>query len=162
MVRKELNGRRPPPLAVNKHSTTIKKSTNHVRSPIIVYLRSPKVIHVKPQEFMGLVQRLTGNKPSTTISHSRATSPPPPPCLVEDHDGDQTMIGKRYLAGENDHQLTKYINKGKIDVVTSSSSMPLPGSTSFFSGYPSFSIDICADWDDIGRASWEDNMGGLN
>ncbi|KAI4378512.1 hypothetical protein MLD38_015981 [Melastoma candidum] len=33
--------------------------------PVVVYLRSPTIIHVKPEEFMELVQRLTGNRPCT-------------------------------------------------------------------------------------------------
>ncbi|XP_031374757.1 uncharacterized protein LOC116189296 [Punica granatum] len=55
-LRKELQGQLPPPLGVCKDSCTIKKP----RPPIIIYTTSPKIIHVKPEEFRSLVQRLTG------------------------------------------------------------------------------------------------------
>ncbi|QHN83791.1 VQ motif-containing protein 8 [Arachis hypogaea] len=55
----QLQGSKPAGLAVNN---TKKKK----KLPVIVHLRSPKVIHVKPQEFMALVQHLTGK--STTIA----------------------------------------------------------------------------------------------
>lgn len=72
-TRKQLQGSRPAPLTVSKSSTKIKKpipgtSTGKFRSPVIVYLQSPKVIHVRPEEFMGMVQRLTGKQaPSSTV-----------------------------------------------------------------------------------------------
>ncbi|XP_068308807.1 protein MKS1-like [Pyrus communis] len=52
----ELQGPRPTPLMASKNS---QKATK--KKPVIVYLISPKIIHVQPEEFMGLVQRLTGN-----------------------------------------------------------------------------------------------------
>ncbi|CAN6586687.1 hypothetical protein ACFX13_014317 [Malus domestica] len=52
----ELQGPRPAPLMVSKNSQKVMK-----KKPVIVYLISPKIIHVQPEEFMGLVQRLTGN-----------------------------------------------------------------------------------------------------
>ncbi|KAL7225854.1 hypothetical protein ACSBR1_021084 [Camellia fascicularis] len=63
MVSKEMNrgGSRPTPLMVNKNSSVIKKPVpRRSPAPVITYLRSPKIINVSPQEFMGLVQRLTG------------------------------------------------------------------------------------------------------
>ena len=38
------------------------------KSPLIVYLQSPKVVHVLPHDFMTTVQRLTG-KPMASSSH---------------------------------------------------------------------------------------------
>ncbi|XP_048432294.1 protein MKS1-like [Pyrus x bretschneideri] len=52
----ELQGPRPTTLMVSKNSQKVTK-----KKPVIVYLISPKIIHVQPEEFMGLVQRLTGN-----------------------------------------------------------------------------------------------------
>ncbi|XP_009362795.2 protein MKS1-like [Pyrus x bretschneideri] len=52
----ELQGPRPAPLMVSKNSQKVMK-----KKPVVVYLISPKIIHVQPEEFMGLVQRLTGN-----------------------------------------------------------------------------------------------------
>ncbi|KAK3446920.1 hypothetical protein EUGRSUZ_A02544 [Eucalyptus grandis] len=70
-----LQGPRPEPMAVNRSSTEMipkqdfvpARTTSCRRQPAtkIVYLRSPKVIHVKPEEFMGLVQQLTGNQSSS-------------------------------------------------------------------------------------------------
>ncbi|CAL9026212.1 unnamed protein product [Prunus brigantina] len=64
----ELQGPRPKPLVVSKNSRQEMKKKKQQQqqqpissNPVIVYLISPKVIHVQPQEFMDLVQRLTGN-----------------------------------------------------------------------------------------------------
>ncbi|EEF38312.1 VQ motif-containing protein 8, chloroplastic [Ricinus communis] len=79
-TRKQLQGPRPAPLMVSKNSSKIKKSLlphppNHRRSPVIIYLKSPDVIHVTPEEFRGLVQRLTGKKQEqTTVSASSHSS----------------------------------------------------------------------------------------
>ncbi|WVZ18545.1 hypothetical protein V8G54_005867 [Vigna mungo] len=72
----QLQGPRPPPLKVRKESHKIKKPPPHPaahhhshappgqnqpqREPVIIYSVSPRVIHVKPGDFMDLVQRLTG------------------------------------------------------------------------------------------------------
>lgn len=34
------------------------------RGPVIVYVTSPEIIEVKPEEFKGVVQQLTGNQSS--------------------------------------------------------------------------------------------------
>ncbi|XVF55924.1 hypothetical protein PTKIN_Ptkin06aG0074900 [Pterospermum kingtungense] len=67
--RDELQGPGAAALRVSSFSSTIKKpSQNNIipsRScckvnPVVIHLRSPKTIHVRPEEFMSLVQRLTG------------------------------------------------------------------------------------------------------
>lgn len=61
---KQLQGPKPASLMINRNSTKInKKQKQHLshHSPVIVHLKSPKVIHVRPEEFMSLVQQLTGN-----------------------------------------------------------------------------------------------------
>ncbi|KAF5473981.1 hypothetical protein F2P56_005926, partial [Juglans regia] len=80
-TRQQLQGSRPAPLAVSKSSTKIKKpipstttSTGKIRSPVIVYLQSPKVIHVRPEDFMGMVQRLTGKQASSSTVAAAADS----------------------------------------------------------------------------------------
>ncbi|KAK1419836.1 hypothetical protein QVD17_29210 [Tagetes erecta] len=65
-----INGPRPTPLKVKQESHTIQKhhhqqqqqrqQQQQIRKPIIIYMRTPKVIHTKPHEFMALVQKLTG------------------------------------------------------------------------------------------------------
>ncbi|KAG6534625.1 hypothetical protein ZIOFF_008528 [Zingiber officinale] len=74
--RRELQGPRPPPLTVNKASRRGKKPATggtgscSGRDPVvIVYVDSPKVIHTRPQDFMSLVQRLTGKSSSSSSSH---------------------------------------------------------------------------------------------
>ncbi|KAI3761684.1 hypothetical protein L1987_52105 [Smallanthus sonchifolius] len=73
---RSLQGPRPAPLRVHKDSHKIRKppvvpAPHHHqqhppqlhqqhRPPVIIYTVSPKVIHTNPNEFMTLVQRLTG------------------------------------------------------------------------------------------------------
>ncbi|XP_047959174.1 protein MKS1-like [Salvia hispanica] len=81
--RRELQGPRPAPLKVRKDSHKIRKppmapppAAGHPhppphaapRPPVIIYTVSPKIIHANPNEFMALVQRLTG--PSATSPSS--------------------------------------------------------------------------------------------
>ncbi|KAI0494481.1 hypothetical protein KFK09_024619 [Dendrobium nobile] len=62
----KLQGPRPSPLRVSKDSHKITKPSplpqqqQQQREPVTIYTISPKVIHVEPANFMGLVQRLTG------------------------------------------------------------------------------------------------------
>nr|GEX83355.1 protein MKS1-like [Tanacetum cinerariifolium]GEY21960.1 protein MKS1-like [Tanacetum cinerariifolium] len=71
-----LHGPKPAPLMINKNSSKISKNRSHehisrggeYKPPVIVYLESPKVVHVLPHEFMTTVQRLTG-KTSASSSH---------------------------------------------------------------------------------------------
>ncbi|GJS95118.1 MKS1-like protein [Tanacetum coccineum] len=64
-----LHGPKPAPLMINKNSSKISKNRgSEYKPPVIVYLESPKVVHVLPHEFMTTVQRLTG-KTSASSSH---------------------------------------------------------------------------------------------
>nr|XP_043612394.1 protein MKS1-like [Erigeron canadensis] len=86
---RSLQGPRPAPLRVHKDSHKIRKPPvapqphnhhqppqqhhhhhnlppPHHRPPVIIYTVSPKVIHTNPNDFMTLVQRLTG--PSSSLS----------------------------------------------------------------------------------------------
>uniref|UniRef100_A0A6N2N6E8 VQ domain-containing protein n=1 Tax=Salix viminalis TaxID=40686 RepID=A0A6N2N6E8_SALVM len=78
----------PAPLMVSRSSSKMKKTVvpdQGRSSPVIVYLKSPDIIHVRPEDFMGTVQRLTGK----AETFSTATSSPPPtscaPWFVADH-----------------------------------------------------------------------------
>uniref|UniRef100_A0A0D9WRV6 VQ domain-containing protein n=1 Tax=Leersia perrieri TaxID=77586 RepID=A0A0D9WRV6_9ORYZ len=63
------------------------------RKPVIIYMVSPKIIHVEAHEFMSLVQRLTGpeaaasgdkkTSPSPSSSSPRRTGTTPPPVRVK-------------------------------------------------------------------------------
>lgn len=82
----QLQGPRPTPLKVRKDSHKIRKppvagpppaaaaaQPHHhpppPRPPVIIYTVSPKIIHVNPNEFMSLVQRLTGSN-SSSATHN--------------------------------------------------------------------------------------------
>ncbi|KAJ1279421.1 hypothetical protein BS78_04G155400 [Paspalum vaginatum] len=87
--RQQLQGPRPPRLAVSKDSHKVRKppvapqrhqhqhrqqhhqqqQQQQARQPVIIYDASPKVIHTKPGDFMALVQRLTG--PGSSASQSQ-------------------------------------------------------------------------------------------
>ncbi|CAK8578963.1 unnamed protein product [Lathyrus sativus] len=69
----QIQGTRPPPLRVSKESHTIRKpplppaahhhppaGASQHRQPLIIYSVSPKVLHVTENDFMDVVQRLTG------------------------------------------------------------------------------------------------------
>lgn len=79
--RRELQGPRPAPLKVRKDSHKIRKPPvppqpsqplAQPRPPVIIYTVSPKVIHANPNEFMTLVQRLTGS--DSTCSSSKVVN----------------------------------------------------------------------------------------
>ncbi|XVE84862.1 hypothetical protein DITRI_Ditri17bG0046500 [Diplodiscus trichospermus] len=69
-----MNGLRPSPLKISKGSHPIQKPSAGVLSqaaaahtkqqqrqgPVIIYTHSPKIIHTQAQDFMALVQKLTG------------------------------------------------------------------------------------------------------
>jgi hypothetical protein len=75
----QLQGPRPAPLSVNKDSHKIRKPPQPPpqvdrRQPIIIYAVSPKTIHANADDFMSVVQRLTGLS-SADFSHSGNVSP---------------------------------------------------------------------------------------
>ncbi|KAG5250743.1 VQ motif-containing family protein [Salix suchowensis] len=89
--RKELQGPRPPALKIRKDSHKIRKPPvaprpfqqqpqnqppTQPRPPVIIYTVSPKVIHTNPNDFMTLVQRLTGSSSTSTSSSTSASSNP--------------------------------------------------------------------------------------
>ncbi|KAJ0976662.1 hypothetical protein J5N97_012136 [Dioscorea zingiberensis] len=97
--RRELQGPRPTPLKVSKDSYKIKKPpaapplypsdpaaapAPHPRPPVIIYTVSPKVIHTNPNDFMSLVQRLTGanSTATTTATTSAAGASLPSPTVL--------------------------------------------------------------------------------
>lgn len=68
--KKGIQGPRPNPLRITKDLHKTKKpSETPGRPPTVVYEHTPKVIHTSPQEFMGVVQQLTGR--SSTPDSSR-------------------------------------------------------------------------------------------
>ena len=73
-----LQGPRPSLLKVCKDSYTkkIKKpqAGHHRRQEVVIHhLKSPEIFHTKPQDFMLLVQQLTGNTQSSLSSSSSSS-----------------------------------------------------------------------------------------
>jgi hypothetical protein len=62
--KKIINGPRPTPLMIHKPNSSHKPQRV---LPIIIYTQSPKIIHTKAQDFMALVQRLTGMSPTNQV-----------------------------------------------------------------------------------------------
>ncbi|KAF0912108.1 hypothetical protein E2562_013004 [Oryza meyeriana var. granulata] len=82
-----LRGPRPLPLKVTSSSAS--KPPKKSAAPVIVYEHTPKVVHARPQEFMTVVQRLTGKPPVSSSSSSPplmmpATSSVYAPAMVEE------------------------------------------------------------------------------
>lgn len=44
-----------------------KHQSKDMNDPVIIYVASPKIIHARPQDFMALVQSLTGRSPNTRL-----------------------------------------------------------------------------------------------
>ncbi|CAD6214920.1 unnamed protein product [Miscanthus lutarioriparius] len=106
-----LRGPRPLPLKVSSSSssrgsspptTTSNKapSTTTKKQPVIVYEHTPKVIHARPQEFMTVVQRLTGKPPAAPATASYVPSGSFSTAMAEEGGGDPLllMLGQRQAA----------------------------------------------------------------
>ncbi|KAF8398014.1 hypothetical protein HHK36_016940 [Tetracentron sinense] len=125
--KRELQGPRPPPLKVDKNSSKIKKpllNRNH-RSPVVIYLRSPEIIHTRPQDFMNLVQRLTGKGSSVVSATSSFLLPS---SSVVEYKADETNSKKEFVKGQEK-------DDSKVDLVILSPGLPSnpsPLSPSFF------------------------------
>lgn len=65
-----LQGRRPAALKICNGSHKIPVTQR--RPPVIIYTRSPEVIHTQPQDFSKLVQRLTGSTTSNLHESHRS------------------------------------------------------------------------------------------
>ncbi|KAF5197885.1 hypothetical protein FRX31_012532 [Thalictrum thalictroides] len=74
-----LQGPRPPALKIGMDSYKIKKPQSATQAiatrppPVVIHLKSPEIIHTRPQDFRDIVQQLTGKpkslaQPTTTIS----------------------------------------------------------------------------------------------
>ncbi|XVF07480.1 hypothetical protein REPUB_Repub06bG0142800 [Reevesia pubescens] len=112
---RELRGPRPSPLRVGNSSSTIKKSSSHNNIPNrskvkpvvnVIYLRSPKIIHVRAGEFMSLVQRLTGKESSTNESYnnpSSTSSASSSDMVTGDHHESMKTMSRR-----DDHQMKPF------------------------------------------------------
>lgn len=87
-IRKQEKGSESPPLKVSKDSHRIRKQPLPLpqvqyRPPIIIHTYSPKVIHTQPDDFMSLVQKLTGS--SDTRSRLKRKPAKKSPAPESDH-----------------------------------------------------------------------------
>ncbi|KAL3845437.1 hypothetical protein ACJIZ3_002840 [Penstemon smallii] len=111
--RKELLGPRPTPLKVHKDSHKIRKPPTapqqsnqphnpHAppRPPVIIYAVSPKIIYTNPDDFMSLVQRLTGPNSNCTSSSTVITSPSTSSYFPENSGGGALSPAARYASIE--------------------------------------------------------------
>lgn len=107
--RKGLQGPRPSPLEVGKSSSTIKKqppvALDQARAPhpppVIIYVKSPEVIHVDAQNFMSTVQHLTG-------SSSASSSLPLPSSSSGDGMDCSSKVGSSEKKGEEPAQISNF------------------------------------------------------
>ncbi|RLN07131.1 protein MKS1-like [Panicum miliaceum] len=118
---RQLQGPRPPRLAVSKDSHKVRKPPvapqrhphlqqqvvqhqqqqqhqyqQQARQPVIIYDASPKVIHTKPGDFMALVQRLTGPGSTSQAQFDAAAGPssdaPPQPASAMDYEPREFLL----------------------------------------------------------------------
>ncbi|CAL4944772.1 unnamed protein product [Urochloa decumbens] len=102
-----LRGPRPQPLKVSASSrgssppTASASKSSSKKTPVIVYEHTPKVVHARPQEFMTVVQRLTG-KPAPATSSSLPPYVPAgfSPAAAAEEGGDPLLLtlGQRQAA----------------------------------------------------------------
>lgn len=133
-----INGPRPSPLMINKDSHLIRKpsvsSTSVVadtkvhkkqRKPIIIYTQSPKVIHTKAQDFMALVQRLTGRSSSNEdVSAATASQPRQTHYEASENFGSSLSDGSNNSGSIKQHQEQMQWKKlGASDVDETSSAL---------------------------------------
>lgn len=134
---RSLQGPRPHPLKVSKDSWKAGKSPIMIssggssgdardsssgsrQSPMIVYLHSPKVIHAKPQEFMSVVQKLTG-KEACDFQRTLASG------SVSGLDLEKEMEGKRESVEEDPLLLTLGQSPSASAWISGPSSIISPG-----------------------------------
>ena len=130
--RNKLQGPRPAPLKVKSCFSTVIKKPLPIRqrtSPVVVYLVSPKIIHVKPHEFKGLVQRLTGREQPTDSSLS-SSSFPSSSCVTENNKS--MMINHEAAGSYADHHQAAFVP---------------PSSSNLLAAFPGSCNDIYANWD---------------
>ena len=131
--RNKLQGPRPAPLKVKSRFSTVIKKALPIRqrtSPVVVYLVSPKIIHVKPHEFMGLVQRLTGREPPTNSSLSSSSYFSSSSCVMENNKS--MMINHEAAGSYADHHQAACVP---------------PSSSNSLAAFPGLCKDIYANWD---------------
>ncbi|KAG8098488.1 hypothetical protein GUJ93_ZPchr0013g36086 [Zizania palustris] len=70
-----LRGPRPQPLKVSATAAARGSKKAPHGGPVIVYEYTPKVVHARPQEFMTVVQRLTGKRAAAEAASTSVYAP---------------------------------------------------------------------------------------
>ncbi|CAI8605085.1 unnamed protein product [Vicia faba] len=105
-----INGPRPTPLMIRKPNSSYKQQ----RVPIIIYTQSPKIIHAKAQDFMALVQRLTGmSTTNQVLAHQQEVSENFESSL-SDGSNNNSMKFKQ-LDGDETTSTTSSVDKGGVN-----------------------------------------------
>nr|XP_051201707.1 VQ motif-containing protein 8, chloroplastic-like [Lolium perenne] len=99
-----LQGRRAQPLSLTtrpskKPRVVAGSSDGGPAGPVIIYEHTPRIIHAAPDEFMSVVQRLTGKQQSFSSTSTAATLPEPEATSgARDDDGASTSAPAEALA----------------------------------------------------------------
>ncbi|KAM0827041.1 hypothetical protein ACQ4PT_068458 [Festuca glaucescens] len=105
-----LQGRRPQPLSLTtrpskKPRVLAGSSDGGPAGPVIIYERTPMIIHAMPDEFMSVVQRLTGKQQSFSSTSTAATLPESEATFgARDDDETSTSVAAEALALALGHQ----------------------------------------------------------
>lgn len=93
----QIQGPRPAALKIRKESHKVKKppAVPQHRSPVIIYAVSPKVIHTNPNEFLSLVQRLTGSNSTVQDISNNQPEPESTNDIIEVIDSDRNVESVR-------------------------------------------------------------------
>jgi len=154
--RKEPQGPRPSPLKICKESQKIRKPAPAIAAvpsmpiinrpqPMIIYMQSPQIIHAEVQDFMTLVQRLTGRSSSSSGTRNSDHSED----LTADHDftmknDSNQEIGCRACETEANENGPSAVTSASIVAATSALS-PFSPNFLFPSGRLNFSPSVLKD-----------------
>ncbi|KAK7399398.1 hypothetical protein VNO78_10580 [Psophocarpus tetragonolobus] len=138
----QLQGTRPPPLRVSKDSYKIRKPPlppaaqqpalppPEQRKPVIIYTVSPKVLHVTVNDFMNVVQRLTG--PSSGEETSVGAGDISPAVRLASIERTSPSEREKAHSGEDDVMLMlEGVEVGQLPGILSPATLP-PVSPGFF------------------------------
>ncbi|KAK3018737.1 hypothetical protein RJ639_003031 [Escallonia herrerae] len=128
-----INGPRPSPLKISRFSSTLKKPNRKADrgKPVIIYAKSPKIIHAQARDFMSLVQKLTG---MSSRSGSKETARSERESKEEGNSLEGNNGNSESSSGVTDEK--QYGGGGRGKEATSSSVSPL------FRAHNSFLADI--------------------
>uniref|UniRef100_A0A7N0SYW8 VQ domain-containing protein n=1 Tax=Kalanchoe fedtschenkoi TaxID=63787 RepID=A0A7N0SYW8_KALFE len=105
----------PPSPSPSRHHQL--QQRRHLHHPVIIYAHSPKVIRTKPQDFMALVQKLTGYTRDPTSKTPPPQQKPEPPMIGSS----QNLNNNNYISNNNNIIFEEFEDKKSIAGSLSSS-----------------------------------------